>query len=448
MMKRIILLPLLVITLVGCTKDFLSVKSDKKLVIPSTLKDFRALLDRAETMNEALPYLAHVSADDYYYTKEVYDGLTNVIEHNAYVWNKDIYEGSLDIMWSNSYQQIFYANNVLDGLEDLNSTQDEANHLKGTALFFRAFAYFNLSQLYCDTYTVGTDNSALGLPLRLKSDISQKVGRSTVAQTYEQMENDLKRAIELLPTTVLIKTRPSRFAAQALLARLYLIMGRYQDCLSLCQAIMPNYRLIDFNNVNTSVVYPMTQFNDEVIFHSIMAYVSYKDSKALVDTTIMKEYDYDDLRLEAFFSYREGDAVFIGNYSGSLSLFNGLAVDEVYLMAMESLARINKLEEAKKIYQTFLASRLTDNRVVQVQENISQLDFLDLVLLERRKSLLYRGLRFSDIRRLNRNEKAGINMTRILGDKKIQIQPNSPNYIMPIPDNVIFLSGIPQNIRE
>ncbi|KKO92451.1 hypothetical protein AAW12_04940 [Sphingobacterium sp. Ag1] len=446
-MKRIIVL-LLVITLGGCTKDFLSVKSDKKLVIPSTLKDFRALMDRTETMNEALPHLAHLSADDHYLSKEVYDGLTSLIERNTYIWNKDIYEGSLDIVWSNSYQQIFYANNVLDGLEVLASKQNEAYYLKGTALFFRAFGYFNLSQIYCDTYTVGAENGGLGLPLRLKSDINEKVGRSTVGQTYAQIEKDLKDAIELLSTTVSVKTRPSKYAAQALLARLYLIMGRYEECLALCQSILPNFKLIDYTKVNTSVAYPMVQFNEEVIFHSIMSYASHKDSKALVDTNLMRAYADDDLRLKAFFAPRGENAAFIGNYSGSLSLFNGLAIDEVYLMAMECLTRTNKLDEAKSMYQTFMASRLRDHRIVVLKESITQAELLNIVLLERRKSLLYRGIRFSDIRRLNRNEKAEITMMRVLGDRKIEIKPNSPNYILPIPDNVIDLSGIEQNLRE
>jgi hypothetical protein len=225
-------------------------------------------------------------------------------------------------------------------------------------------------------------------------------------------------------------------------------MGRYGDCLALCQSVLPDFKLIDYTKVNISVAYPMTQFNEEVIFHSIMAYYSYKDSKTLVDTNLMRTYADDDLRLKAFFAPRGENAAFIGNYSGSLSLFNGLAIDEVYLMAIECLTRINKLDGAKTIYQTFMASRLRDHRIVVLKESITQAELLNIVLLERRKSLLYRGLRFSDIRRLNRNEKAEITMTRVLGDKIIQIKPNSPNYILPIPDNVIDLSGIAQNLRE
>tara|TARA_R110002033_G_scaffold36621_1_gene75228 strand:+ start:3737 stop:3916 length:180 start_codon:yes stop_codon:yes gene_type:complete len=59
---------------------------------------------------------------------------------------------------------------------------------------------------------------------------------------------------------------------------------------------------------------------------------------------------------------------------------------------------------------------------------------------------VWRGLRWQDIRRLNK-EGAGITLTRTLKGENYTLPPNDPRYIFPIPDDEIALSGIKQNVR-
>ncbi|WP_181182441.1 RagB/SusD family nutrient uptake outer membrane protein [Sphingobacterium lumbrici] len=428
--------------------DFLSVKTDKSMIIPSTLEDFRALIDKADVMNQTLPYLSHLSSDDFFILTNNYASLTNILKRNAYVWKKDLYEGTSVTDWNRSFHQIFYANNVLDGLQNLKSEEIEARHLEGGALFFRAFAYYNLSQVFCAPYDIKGENGGLGLPLRLKSDISEVVGRSTVEDVYMQMEKDLTRAIVLLPEQSTIKTRPTQFAAALLLARVQLLMGNYEGALSSSQRIMDNFELLDFNTLNASATYPMGQFNKEVLLHSSMSYTSTVSSTDYVDTLLIGAYEKDDLRATSWFVPRNGYHVFKGSYTGGALLFNGLAVDEAYLIAAECSARLNLLAEAKRILLEYLTSRYANNVAVDPVTGDSQADVLRAVLLERRKGLLYRGIRWSDIRRLNKNDNAGITISRMLEGQVISLIPNSLNYVLPIPDEVIFLSGIAQNPRE
>jgi len=69
---------------------------------------------------------------------------------------------------------------------------------------------------------------------------------------------------------------------------------------------------------------------------------------------------------------------------------------------------------------------------------------LALVLKERRKELLFRGLRWMDIKRLNK-EGAGINITRVVNGMRYTLEPGDPRFALPLPADVIDASGMPQN---
>jgi len=67
-------------------------------------------------------------------------------------------------------------------------------------------------------------------------------------------------------------------------------------------------------------------------------------------------------------------------------------------------------------------------------------------LTERRRELIMRGLRWSDIRRLNL-EGAGITQTRTANGKVHTLLPNDPRYALALPEDVIERSGMVQNRR-
>jgi hypothetical protein len=71
---------------------------------------------------------------------------------------------------------------------------------------------------------------------------------------------------------------------------------------------------------------------------------------------------------------------------------------------------------------------------------------LSLILEERRKETLFRGLRWLDLRRLN-SEGANITITRGVDNKTYTLPPNSLRYVLPLPPDVINITGVPQNER-
>ena len=73
-------------------------------------------------------------------------------------------------------------------------------------------------------------------------------------------------------------------------------------------------------------------------------------------------------------------------------------------------------------------------------------DALQKIQVERRKELVWRGLRWTDIKRYNK-EGAGISLIRILNGTTYTLTPNSNLFVLPIPSDEIDISGIIQNPR-
>src|SRR5258708_22939274 len=239
--------------LVFCKKGWLEAKPNKSLIIPSTIDDFQALLDNSSIFNSNQPVLGEVSADNYYVQYEKWQAIPTATERNAYIWEIDIYDVETTTDWSAPYQKIFYSNVVLEGMVKI--YKDHYNmvswdHIEGSALFWRAFNHYSLAQQFCKPYISETANSDLGIPLRMTADVNAKSVRSTIQETYSQILDDLNKAKDLLPPTPLYKTRPSKPAAFALLARTYLMMDKYDSAYAYSDSCLKLYNtLINYNTL-------------------------------------------------------------------------------------------------------------------------------------------------------------------------------------------------------
>ncbi|MEC3879327.1 RagB/SusD family nutrient uptake outer membrane protein [Parapedobacter sp. 10938] len=126
-----------------CEAGFLDVKPRSNLVVPTTLKDFRQLLDNYGVTMGTTSEISEVMADDYYWN-EAHWNSRNPITRNAYVWAADLFgTEESHSSWSEPYTAIFYANVVLDGLEGMdtktrNDNELEYNH-KRISIFHTGF---------------------------------------------------------------------------------------------------------------------------------------------------------------------------------------------------------------------------------------------------------------------------------------------------------------------
>lgn len=453
-MKRKFAYPIITLVisllLVSCQSDFLDIKPDKSLVIPSTLNDFQSLMDNPNVMN-ITPGLGELACDDYYTSEEALLS-SPVIERNSYTWKEDIYEGSSVPDWDIPYQQVFYANVVLEGLDKLDTTtvnHQKWDQIKGSALFYRALAFYNLARTFAAPYEGKSAQTGLGIPIRMSADINAKYPRATLQQTYQQIIQDLKLSIHFLPEQVQYNTRPSIPAVYALLARIYLSMNEYDQALLYADSCLQlRNELLDYNQLDSTVRLPFHTLgpNKEVIFYGyLITYATFSARTTMIDSILYRSYNSDDLRKAIFFTLRDGTPHFRGSYTSNLYIFGGLATDEIYLIRAECLAREGKTEQALNDLNTLLKTRYKKGTFIPVETSSDEL--IPLILNERRKELVFRGLRWPDLRRLNLEGTYPTTLMRMLNGEKYVLMPNDPKYTMPIPDNEIAISGIKQNKR-
>ena len=433
----------------GCEK-YLDPKPDQKLVVPKDLKALQALMDNSFKLNIREPVAGEVSSDDYQLKEADYLSVSSQEYRRMYRWEKDfLFEQGFN-SWIFFNENIYFSNTVLEelpGVHKVAANAVEWDNIRGQAYVFRAKNLLQAAFLWCMAYEDSNAGEGLGLPLRLSTDFNVPSVRSSVHQTYGQVIADLKAAVPLLPVKPAHVMRPSRPAAYALLARTYLSMRKYAEaglyadsCLQLQSAIL------DFNTLTASAAFPVKRFNTEVIFSTAIPNTPIiAASRAAIVPELIGMYDEDDLRKSVFFRNVGGAYQFKGSYEGNITLFGGLATDEMYLIRSESNARAGNIVTAMGDIRTLLLNRYkTGTYAEPVVANA--MDALQLILRERRKELVMRGIRWTDIKRLNL-EGANIVLTRKIGADTFTLLPNDLRYALPLPESLLEVSELIQNPR-
>lgn len=435
----------------SCMKDFLDVKRDKSQVIPTALIDYQAILDHNNLTYYYSYLLGEIASDDYFISVDQWNGLSNAVHKNAYIWADDVYQGEKGEDWNRAYEKILHANLVIEGLEKI--TKNELNRglyqeILGAAHYYRGLNFFILSQLYCKQFNELTATSSLGLPLKLSSNINEKLSRSNLYQTYEQIVSDLKIAALNLPEQVAVNTRPNKLAAWAMLSNVYLQKKDYlQAKLNADSVITLNSNLINYNdiNVNATIPFPVyAQGNKEVLHYTHMSNAAILSTVRLcVDTNLYDSYTANDLRKSAFFRTVGQYYTFKGHYSGTTTvMFSGVTTAEMLLVRAECNTRMMNIDQAVSDMNLLLMNRYKTNTYVPIDGGIDQQVLLNKISSERRKELIFRGRRWSD---LKRSDDESLSLRRILGDKEYVLRKGSPQWVFQLPPEVVKLGGYEQN---
>jgi len=153
--------------------------------------------------------------------------------------------------YASMYNIIFRSNIVLGNLEVV-TNGDKALSFEAEAKFNRALAYFNLVRLYGDVPLIDQVISPL--------DVEVQYTRVAQSSVYSLIVSDLTTAISGLDNSY--KTRASRAAAQALLAKVQLTLGNYSEAQSLCESVMSsgyslesNFNDVFYNERNKEIIF-------------------------------------------------------------------------------------------------------------------------------------------------------------------------------------------------
>lgn len=140
------------------------------------------------------------------------------------------------MFWTQMYSQIYAANQLVMVIDPATEDNDLMFYL-AQAHGMRAFAYFNLAQMYQFTYKGNENKPCVPLLLDTNADVVATEGcaRSTVEEVYAQIMQDLNTAVSLLEKTTL--TRPDKRymdagVAYGLRARVHLVMNKWAEAAS------------------------------------------------------------------------------------------------------------------------------------------------------------------------------------------------------------------------
>lgn len=356
---------------------------------------------------------------------------------------------------SNNYPWIFYyriianANTVIANLKEKFADKASESLYQETmaqALTYRAWAHFNLVQLYAKRYdpAVAGANTQPGVILAITPEVVQRP-RATVEEVYAQVNRDLDDAITLFASS---NSSPSQvsdlsiYAAQAIKARVALTMGSWQTAIDYAKLAKAAGKLftakdLQANNGFPTVfsVYPgpgsewiwgsQVKSDQTTYFSSFFAYMSWNFSSTNIRTnpkTITKElyeampatdarkamYDptgfdirakapnfLDSRAVVAAYESRKFSAVAPADSRGDLAY---IRVAEMYLIQAEAEARIGGKDADAQ--QTLYNLVVTRNESYVKSTNTGQA-LIDEIMLQRRIELWGEGFRFYDLKRLN-----------------------------------------------
>jgi len=155
--------------------------------------------------------------------------------------------------WKNAYSYIYQANAIIGGVQNNgNIVAPIAAQLIGESKFIRAFWHFYLTNLYGD------------VPLVLTTDytLNGSMARTPQAQVYQQIVADLQDAqsylnsnyVDASDTAVTTdRVRPTKGAAAAMLARVYLYTQKYDSAEAEANLVINNSTLYNLcTNLSSS----------------------------------------------------------------------------------------------------------------------------------------------------------------------------------------------------
>lgn len=157
-----------------------------------------------------------------------------------------------------SMYNIIYRSNVV--LENLEAATSKAAQFEGEAKFVRAYAYFNLVRLFGDVPLIDRVVAPLEKEIQFTRETSEKI--------YSLIISDLTAAINSLDDTY--KTRASKSAAQALLAKVNLTLGNYGEAKTLCEAVMgagfsleSEFKDVFYSEGNNEIIFAIGYVGDD-----------------------------------------------------------------------------------------------------------------------------------------------------------------------------------------
>lgn len=434
----------------GCSK-YTDIKTEGALT-PGDYINFRYLMNNTDQLERSVDMPDMTSDDVQYKDTGMQQSLSNEYR-NAYMWAAQYYDATAaDQDWRLLYAANYNCNLVIrDVMGSTGGTTQLKSEVLAEARVHRAYSYFMLVNMYGKQYNESTQATDLGVPLLLQPDVAETAVRGTVKEAYDNILQDLQAAIPALPERNTYNIYPSKAAAYAMLAKVYLQMGRYTDAaLYADSALNIQHTLL---NLPTLSNYPQRIDNPEIILSKVAGSSHAYSARQVLSDELLALYDPKDFRYSYFTQdYMQGSNVYRvyakENVSGSNRNI-GLSVPEIMLIKAECQARGNDAGSAMNTLNALRAARFSAADYTPLTAASAD-DALVKVLQERRRELCFSCVRWFDQKRLFTDSRFAKDITRtnLLTGESFTLSPGSNRYLFPIPQyNITLNPSLVQNPR-
>lgn len=398
---------------------------------------------------------------------------TTNLDKNAL--DKFEYDGNTNLVysvWIKYYVAVNRSNFAIENISNMGSEQirdDVRKRLIGEAKFLRALAYFNLVRIYG------------GVPLVLKQTTSLdglEVPRNTVDECYEQIISDLQEAKSVLPAIGQLPEgylgRATKGSASAMLAKVYLTREDYQNVVKETSEVMQmGYKLwknyadnfdVEKENGQESIFEIQYKRNTPGVsgsnyngyyrppFVNINGWVGYGDDPVTrnhyecyeegdlrrdVNVRLYTKEEYPNMSSNYEFpcyvnKFQDPSPLAVRSQGGENN-YPILRYSDVYLMRAEALNAINTSDaEAYEclnvIRRRAFGLNMNEASAIDIKLGLSKEDFLDIILLERRKEFAFEGQRRFDLVRTHKLKEAMMAQNPTIG-----AVVEEKHYLLPIP---------------
>jgi len=368
--------------------------------------------------------------------------------------------------WFIAYRIILGTNTVIASATEGESAQSD--QLIGENYYLRAMVSFDLLRFYGKPYT--TDPNGPGIIIRTDPGEEGIKPRATVAESYDQIINDLLKAEELMDDGLSRGVEfASKLSAQALLCRLYLYMERNEDAIEYANKVINNGVGVHLaSNENYLDNFANTQNSSESIFIIKFTQADHRGKNGSIGSmyyddgnnngwgevfasgsfrTLISQHP-DDIRNQLILSTggtKSGYPIhYILKFSGQEGVVNlaspqYIRLSEIYLNRAEAYAKMGNSAGALADVNLIRERAGLSGEALYTSGNLGNRSVLDVVLEERRLELAYEGHRGFDLTRNQRDlvrEYEGIHLEN--GDTRTTIPWNDNRWVFFIPTNEIF----------
>ncbi len=355
-----------------------------------------------------------------------------------YRWQNhiNVSAGDMRFVYRFYYRLISNANVLINGIDGVPGPEADRKMIKGQALTYRAWAHFQLVQLYGKRYDAAAiPNTQLGVPIMLENTLIGQP-RATVEEVYTQINKDLTDAEPLLTGYVRSGTAAkSNFDVKVVLgikARVALTMGLWEAAATNAASARAGYNLMSnaeylsgFNNIsNQEWIWGSRQISDHnTFFFSYFAYISCNFNSTVIRTQPKA------MNQNLWISIPTTDirkSVFDGNIGAAnttpvppggakvryqnkkfLASSDALSIGDVPYMRAAEMFLIEAEARARQGGAQTLAAQQALFTIVKnrnpsyVMSTSSGQTLIDEILWNRRVEFWGEGFRFTDLKRLN-----------------------------------------------